>query len=140
MMYVANFEDNEADRTIHYACADVMFVELEAFDEAVPCFNTTIDDPEIKVDPSVDVTITGDDGKVPHTHGDFVTEDKKSSGSSMGAGEIAGAVVGAVAGLSLIGAAVWFFRRRSNQKKQEQEQMRQVDAEKANSDTLSTRS
>jgi len=139
MLYVANFAANEADRTIHYACSDVTFVEFESFDEAIPCFNTTIDDPDLKVDSIYDVTTTDKDGNQPHTVEDF-TNTSSSSGSSMGAGEIAGAVVGAVAGLGLIGAAVFFWRRRSQKKEEEQKQMRQVDAEKANSDTLSTRS
>ena len=143
MLYVANFGVNEADRTTHYVCADVTFVELENFDETIQCFNTTLENPEITFDEIHDVTTTDKDGNQPHTIEDFTTDDKKessSSSSSMGAGEIAGAVVGAVAGLGLIGAAVFFWRRRSQKKEEEQKQMRQVDAEKANSDTLSTRS
>lgn len=140
MMYVANFETSEAERTIHYACADVTFVEFENFEESIQCFNTTIDNPDLKVDDVHDVTTTDKDGNEPHSVEDFTTDNKSSSGSSMGAGEIAGAVVGAVAGLGLIGAAVFFYRRRSQKKEEEKKQMEQIDNEKANSDTLSTRS
>ncbi|CRK30475.1 hypothetical protein HYQ45_011439 [Verticillium longisporum] len=139
ILYVANFEENEADRTTHYACADVEFVEFAAFDEEIPCFNSTISDPEVKEDGSVSVTTTDENGKTPHTVEDFTaSEDKGLSG--LAGGEIAGVVVGVVAGLGLLAALAFFLVRRKNQKKQATEPMREVDVEKVHSDTLSTRS
>ncbi|KAL2760965.1 hypothetical protein ACRALDRAFT_1059317 [Sodiomyces alcalophilus JCM 7366] len=135
LLYVANFEENPAFRSTHYACADVSFVEFSAFDDAIPCFNATTADPEVKVDGDVEVTVTDAHGNVPHTASDF-----KSPSSGLSKGTIAGAVVGAAAGVSIIAAVGFWLFRRNKQKKQLNEQMRQVDAEKAHSDTLSTRS
>lgn len=136
LLYVANFEEDAADRTTHYACADVSFVEFSAFDDAIPCFNATTADPEVKIDDDVEVITTDAHGNVPHTSSDFTT----SSSSGVSKGVIAGAVVGSVAGVSMIAAlGVWLFRR-NRKRNQVNEPMRQVDAEKAHSDTLSTRS
>ncbi|KAM0284871.1 hypothetical protein ACHAQH_001792 [Verticillium albo-atrum] len=138
ILYVANFEENEADRTTHYACADVEFVELAAFDTEIPCFNTTLSDPEVKEDDSVSVTTTDKNGNSPHTVEDFTSDNKGSSG--LAGGEIAGVVVGVVVGLGLLAALAFFIVRRKNQKKEVTEPMREVDIEKVHSDTLSTRS
>lgn len=142
ILYVANFEDNEADRETHYACTDVTFVEVDSFDTAIPCFNATLESPEPDVDDDVLTTLTDGEGNSPHTASDFTNDDDSSSGGLSG-GAIAGAVVGAVAGAALLaGVAFWLIRRNSQKKAaaESDKQMRQVDAEKAHSDTLSTRS
>ncbi|ROT42032.1 hypothetical protein SODALDRAFT_326193 [Sodiomyces alkalinus F11] len=137
LLYVANFEENPAYRTIHYACADVTFVEFSAFDEAIPCFNATTANPEISIDEDVEVTTTDRHGNVPHTVSDLTS---KSSSVGLSTATIAGAVVGSVAGLSVIAAVAFWLFRRNKKRSQLNEPMRQVDAEKANNDTLSTRS
>ncbi|GAB7360840.1 hypothetical protein MBLNU230_g0826t1 [Neophaeotheca triangularis] len=130
------------DGEMHYACADVTFVELSAFDESIPCFNATVSEPEVQVDEDVDVTTTGEDGEAPHDASDFQesssgssssssSDDDTSSSSSSGIsdGAIAGAVVGSVAGLALIATAVFFLFRRSKSQKVQRE-MAQRDAER----------
>jgi uncharacterized protein HemX len=129
-----SYQPEGAERSFHYACSDVTFVDVANFNEDTRCFNSTLENPELTVDEDHRVTTTDSDGNTPHT-----AETIASTKSGLGAGPIAGAVVGAVAGLGLIGAAVFFFRRRNAQKKKEQEQMQEVN-EKAHSDTLSTRS
>lgn len=128
-----SYQPEGAEKTFHYACSDVTFVEVANFNDDTRCFNSTLENPELTVDSDHRVTTTDSEGKNPHDAETFTAK------SGLGAGPIAGAVVGAVAGLGLIGAAVFFFRRRNAQKKKEQEQMREVE-EKAHSDTLSTRS
>lgn len=131
--YIAEF-DTPNNQTF-YACADIVFVELSNFDIKVPCFNATEpedddgagpdwdfhddddekdddeeDKEEASASPSADPSNDDDDGE-------------KSGGGNGGlsGGAIAGIVVGVVAGLALIGAGLFFYRR----KQQKSQKVRQ---------------
>ncbi|KAF6834461.1 hypothetical protein CPLU01_04926 [Colletotrichum plurivorum] len=139
MLYVSNFDQDESKRETFYACTDVTFVDV--FTTSIPCFNTTVSDPDVDVDETVSVTTTDAGGNTPHTAADFAANSKSDESSGgLSTGGIAGAVVGSIAGVSLIGLVAFFLWRRNNAKKAAvTEPMQQRwDAEKAVSETSST--
>ncbi|KAL0937781.1 GPI-anchored protein [Colletotrichum truncatum] len=94
-----------------YACADIRYVEAANFVTRIPCFNATEpgeDDIAATAKPSSS-SAAGNSGS-----------SSSSGGGSKGlsGGAIAGIVIGAVAGVALlIGAALFFYRRSQQQKR-----------------------
>lgn len=130
--YIADFDT--PDNQTFYACADIKFVEVEAFDIAVPCFNATESDDDDGAGPDWDYhDQDGDDNESDSsstaaapssTSSANASEDESNEGatdggkssSGLSGGAIAGIVVGSVAGVGLIAAAALFLYRRKQQK------------------------
>ena len=123
-------EDGGSETSPFWACTDITYVDTAAFDESIPCFNATREDPDVSTDGAVSVTTTAPDGSNPHP------EFEKDSDNGLSGGAITGAVVGSLAGAALILAGAFFLWRRSKKSKAAvQPSMQQV--EKAMSDKSS---
>lgn len=125
--YISEF-DTPNNQTF-YACADIVWVEASNFNIQVPCFNATEPENDDGAGPDWDYHDDDDeddddedkdDKEEPSASpsadpsNDNEDDGKKSGGGGGGlsGGAIAGIVVGVVAGLGLIGAALFFYRRR----------------------------
>lgn len=123
--YIADFDT--PDNQTFYACADIKFVEVDAFDIEVPCFNATEPDNEDGAGPDWDYHDDDDDDDDEASPSSTSSPDssegdpdgKKTGGSGLSDGAIAGIVIGSVAGLGLIVAAGLLMYRRRNQRLQE---------------------
>lgn len=122
--YISEF-DTPNNETF-YACADIKYVEVNAFTIEVPCFNATEPDANDEAGPGYDYhdhekTATSSSSTPTSTSStsDNASQDKSSSdggkSSGMSKGAIAGTVVGSVVGAALIGAAALIFYRRKLQ-------------------------
>lgn len=121
--YISEF-DTPNNQTF-YACADIVFVEVENFDIKVPCFNATEpenedgagqdwdyhDDEDEKDDEDKEEPSASPSADPSNEDGD---DGEKSGGGKGGlsGGAIAGIVVGVVAGLGLVGAGLFIYRRK----------------------------
>lgn len=136
IMYIADFDTPE--NQTFYACADIKFVETDAFDVAIPCFNATEPDAEDSAGSEWDYHDNFDDDDDDEEDNDKSDEaspsstsspdaaeggsgEKKSggSGSDLSGGTIAGIVVGCVAGVGFIATAALLVYRRKSQRLQE---------------------
>ncbi|KXS94961.1 hypothetical protein AC578_3837 [Pseudocercospora eumusae] len=51
-------EDGGSENSPFWACTDITYVDTAAFDESIPCFNATREDPDVSTDGPVSVTTT----------------------------------------------------------------------------------
>ncbi|PKS08748.1 hypothetical protein jhhlp_004801 [Lomentospora prolificans] len=103
LKYWSDYED-EGNRQEFYACADITFVELAAFDTNPPCFNVTSAEFE---PPTTNSGTSSSDSS-----SDSNTESSSSGGLSGGAK--AGIAVGViVASLAVVGAVAFLVFRRN---------------------------
>ena len=116
--YTADFDSPQ--KQIFYACADIVYVNPESFNNAnVPCFNAT--------DP-VDVpapTTTGTPTNLPG-HGEsgppLSTGKPGSTTVTLSKGAVAGIVIGSIIGVALIaGLGLLFYRERQKKKRLERQ-------------------
>ncbi|KAJ4329265.1 hypothetical protein N0V84_000158 [Fusarium piperis] len=106
-----------------YACADITYVSEADFKFSIPCFNATEPGED---DKAAGVTATGSPTathlSTKESSGSSNNDEEKSSGGSKGlsGGAIAGIVIGSVAGVLFIaGAALFLWRRKQQQERNE---------------------
>lgn len=123
VMYIADF-DKPTNQTF-YACADIVFVELNNFDIEIPCFNATVPGDDESAGPGFDYHDDDDEDEdkdeepsaspsadPSNEDGDDDGQKSGNGGNGLSGGAIAGIVVGVVAGLALIGAGLFIYRRK----------------------------
>jgi hypothetical protein len=116
IQYTSSF-DTSQNQTF-YACADIVYVPLNQFTTNVPCFNVSIQDPEIISSKIVGATTSPTSTGI-STASATGTTAASPSHSGLSGGAIAGIVVGAVVGGSLaLGALFFLWRSRKRARRQ----------------------
>lgn len=112
IQYVSTF-DTSRNQTF-YACSDITYVPLNQFTTDIPCFNVSVEDPDVTSSKIGGATTTSTGTSTAQA-----TAETSNNGGPPG-GAIAGIVIGTVVGASLAFGALFILRRRFRQRARRQ--------------------